>query len=88
MINMKKYRCRHDIIYDLLYHLSREFRVVKTRLCSYANLPLDRCDELLTHLESHGLITKIVDRGRVYVLITDRGYIYIGLYEQLKRIID
>jgi len=51
-----KYRCVHDIIYDVLRVLACGCGVVKTKLCSYSNLPFDRCGRLLNLLESYGLI--------------------------------
>ena len=83
-----KYRCIHDIIYDLLKTLSGNEYVVKTRLCSSANLPLDRCNALLHVLESSGLITGIPKGNRVVYVLTDKGYAYIGLYEQLSHLLN
>jgi len=83
-----KYRCIHDIVYDLLSTLAGESGVVKTKLCTTANMPIDRCNEVLRILETYGLVTGFRrNRETVYVL-TDRGYAYIGLYEQLNHLLN
>jgi len=82
-----RYRCIHDIVYDLLKTLAYNQYMVKTRLCSYSNLPLDRCNEILSILESNGLIISRNIGIRTIITITDKGYVYIGLYEQMTSIL-
>ena len=84
----RKNRCIHEIIYDILYSLSNSIGgLVKTRLCSSAGLPLDRCNKLLGLLSSYGLVYSGVIGGRVVYFISDRGYEYLGLLEQLERLL-
>ncbi len=86
---MRVKRCIHDIVYDLLLILSNEpWGARKTKLCTGANLPLDRCTGFLGLLIDRGLVyTRIRDDGAAFYYISDRGYAYLGLYTQLKRIL-
>jgi len=84
----QKYRCIHDIVYDVLDTLRSEVYVIKTRLCTAASLPLDRCSELLTVLETSGLVLSLKRGRRTLYVLTDRGYAYLGLYEQLSSILS
>jgi len=84
---LRKYRCVHDIIYDLLKTLSNEYRLKITQLCSQANLPLDRCSKIIQHLVNHGLVRRVVSGKHVFYELSDLGYAYIGLYDQLNNII-
>ncbi len=84
----RRNRCIHEIIYDILYLLSNSIGgLVKTRLCNSAGLPLDRCSKLLGLLSSYGLVYSRIVNGRVVYFISDRGYAYLGLLEQLERIL-
>jgi len=58
----------------------------KTRLCLLANMPLDRCSDLLLKLESYGLIYRVRDGRRDVYRISEAGYIYLGLYEELLKL--
>jgi len=83
----RTYRCIHGIVYDILCILSTEYRLGKTKLCSSANLPLDRCSKLLLLLAEKGLIyERSADRTRFYE-ITEKGYEYIALYEHLNSLL-
>jgi len=74
----------HHIIYDVLRALTRGlFR--KTNLCLTVNLPLDRRSALLSLVESQGLIYKATSSKNVF-MITNTGYIYVGLYGELTKL--
>lgn len=82
----RKNRCIHHIIYDMLRALTRK-PLRKTNLCLTANLPLDRCSPILSLLESYGLIYKTEAKGENLFFITEAGYIYVGLYQELLKLI-
>ncbi|MEM1605517.1 MAG: winged helix-turn-helix domain-containing protein [Fervidicoccaceae archaeon] len=79
-----KTECIHHIIYDVLRALTRGlFR--KTNLCLTVNLPLDGCSALLSLVESQGLIYKASSSNNLF-MITNTGYIYIGVYGELMKL--
>lgn len=84
---MRKNRCFHEIIYDLLKNIDEYEGIRKTQICSSSNLPIDRCNKLITILEINGLLIKITNNSREKMVLTSRGYAYIGLYEQIERIL-
>ncbi len=84
---MRRNRCIHSIIYDLLKLLVEEQPVKKTRLCTGARLPLDRCTPILQLLVEKGLVYTVVEDESTYYYIADNGYIYIGVYEKLQGLI-
>jgi len=76
--------CIHHIIYDVLRALTRgPFR--KANLCLTVNLPLDRCSALLSLMESQGIIYKASSSKNLF-MITNTGYIYVVLYEELTKL--
>ncbi len=83
----KLYRCIHDIVYDILEVVADSIYIGKTRLCSYANLPLDRCSEILDLLMEYGFIIVEEHSGRNVYSLTERGYEYIGLYRKLHELL-
>lgn len=84
---MRKNRCIHEIIYDLLKNIAEHGNSSKTKICSYSNLPIDRCNKLLIILENNGLLTKIFEDNKEKYVLTANGYAYIGLYEQIRKIL-
>ncbi len=85
----RKYRCYHDIIYDILKVLATEGPQNITKLCMYTRIPVDRGSKILSLLERSGLVVSYtrVDGVRVYE-ITSRGYEYIAIYEELLKLIQ
>ena len=84
---MRIKRCIYDIIYDLLSTLRDEQPQLKTPLCTASNLPLDRCSKLLGILLRYGLISEVIlDNSRYYIL-SENGYIYLGIYEEMNRLL-
>lgn len=63
----------------------REGHLEKTNLCLTVNLPLDRRSALLSLVESQGLIYKASSSKNLF-MITNTGYIYIGLYGELMKL--
>ncbi|MET1160217.1 MAG: winged helix-turn-helix domain-containing protein [Thermoprotei archaeon] len=74
------------MVYDILKLLDLEERMLKTHICTSANLPLDRCSKILDLLQFYGLVVRVSDEKRISYSITERGYEYIGLYEKLVEI--
>jgi len=84
MSHNRKNRCIHHIIYDVLHAFKRgPFR--KTNLCLTVNLPLDRRSALLFLVESQGLIYRASSNKNLF-MITNTGYIYVGLYGELTKL--
>lgn len=81
----RRNRCLHDIVYDVLSQL-REGPKRLTPLCTAANLPVDRGLKLLSALGECGLIVSREERGRRVYMLSELGYVYISLYEELSRI--
>lgn len=81
-------RCRYDVIADVLRALSTNFRGLRiTELCRIANLPVDRGLRILEFLKERGLIyEKPMNSVRVY-RISDLGYAYLSLYDNLTSLI-
>jgi len=82
MGSARRYRCSHQIIYEMLVALTKK-PLGKTKLCSRSNMPLDRCSELLIELENRGLIYKVREGNRDFYRIAEAGYVYVSLYEKL-----
>ncbi len=56
-------------------------------VCMRANMPLDRCSKLIKQLESNGLVY-CSGEGRRYVCrVTERAYVWMGLYRELERVL-
>ena len=83
---MRRYRCYHDIIEALLSNLL-EGEVGITRLCSKANIPLNRCKKLLSILEEYGLVVKVVIGTGFGYRILERGYEWLSIYHYLKELL-
>jgi predicted transcriptional regulator len=80
------YRCSHDIIFDILRALREKGSSPITSLCLKARVPVDRGIKTLSHLETMGLVSSHMEKRKQY-FITERGYEYVFLYEEvLKRI--
>ena len=81
-------RCRYDVIADVLRALSMNFRGLRiTELCRLANLPVDRGLRILEFLKERGLVyEEPMNSVRVY-RISDLGYAYLSLYENLTSMI-
>lgn len=80
----RRKRCIHDVVYDVLSAL-REGPAKLTPLCTLANLPVDRGLRLLSVLEECGLVTSREERGRRVYLLSELGYVYVSLYEELSK---
>lgn len=78
-------RCVHDVIYDVLSTL-KEGPVRLTPLCTAANLPVDRGLKLLSALEECGLVISKEEKGRRVYTLSELGYAYIALYEELSKV--
>ncbi len=88
MIIVRKYRCYHDIIYDVLRILASEGPMNITRLCTSVKIPVDRGLKLMSVLEKAGLvIIQLAEKSKLYA-ITSRGYQYMAIYEELTKILD
>ncbi len=81
-------RCRHDVIADVLELLVKSPEGVRiTELCRMANLPVDRGLKLMQELADLGLVY-VVNEGKSRVfIIADSGYVYLGLYRELQRLL-
>lgn len=84
----KKYRCLYDIIYDILKAINELYNPNTTLICQKANLPYDRCMVLIKILEEHGLLYTVNEHNRKRIYLTENGYIYIGLYDEIQKIIQ
>lgn len=81
-------RCRHDVVYDVLKTLSTRYNGLGiTKLCMFANLPVDRGNELLKHLIKAGLVYMLKEGNAVKYFITPRGYEYISMYERIRTLL-
>lgn len=82
----RRYRCSHQTTYEILLALTKR-PLGKTKLCLHANMPLDRCSDLLIELESYGLIYKVKEDYKDLYGISEAGYVYVGLYEKLLKLV-
>lgn len=78
------YRCRHDIINDMLSALMAEPRRI-TELCSIGNVPVDRGKDIVKYMEKFGILFETTENGEKEYRLTDRGYEWIGLFKHLKK---
>lgn len=84
----KSKRCRHDVIADVLELLKKNPNGMRiTELCTMANLPVDRGLKLLQELTDIGLIYVVTDGKSKVFRITESGYVYLGLYRELQRLL-
>lgn len=81
---MKRYRCKHDIIYDILSSLNQYSGIRITSISMEANIPVDRAKKILDYMENVGLIYKIKKISGERYHITERGYVYMEIYMKLK----
>lgn len=81
---MARYRCRHDIIADILRTLREHGPLRLSHIALKANLPLDRAKALLEDLTRTGLIVK--DPSSQRYAVTPKGHEWLSLYTMLNEI--
>ncbi|MCE4621662.1 MAG: hypothetical protein F7B95_04420 [Desulfurococcales archaeon] len=81
---MVRYRCRHDIVADILHALREHGALRLSHISLKANLPLDRAKALLEDLAGAGLIVWNPVSQRYS--ITPRGHEWLSLYTMLNEI--
>ena len=80
------YRCRHQIVADILSALSRApgEGLGITRISLSVGAPVDRVRRVMRELEASGLV--YLDRDRRVYVITEKGYEWLSVYLVLESI--
>jgi predicted transcriptional regulator len=82
---MRHYRCRHDIIADILNKaIENPSRI--SHLAQAGNLPLDRAKPLIQDLTQHGLL--IYNPENQTYEASELAYEWTALYNKLKEIYE
>ncbi len=81
-----KYRCRHDIVADILTAVTEEGGLRVSGIALRANLPLNRAKPILEDLVSHGILV-CNEASRLYQA-TSRAYEWLELYRLLRETYD
>jgi len=84
---VRRYRCIHDIIHDMLAALAEGEKGI-TELCLNAGIPVDRGKKIVDYLVACGLLTVSMENNRVKYRITVAGYQWIGTYQRLKELLQ
>ncbi|MCE4613160.1 MAG: winged helix-turn-helix domain-containing protein [Desulfurococcales archaeon] len=79
-----KYRCRHDIIADILKTALAPARI--SQIAFKANLPLDRARRHVERLVERGLLAYNPMEGTYSA--TELAYEWLALYEKLRLLYD
>ncbi len=82
---MRHYRCRHDIIADILSRAIKNPSRI-SYLAQAGNLPLDRAKPLIQDLITHGLLSYNPE-DRTYTA-TELAYEWTAMYKKLREIYD
>jgi len=81
-----RYRCRIDIVADILRAIVEEGPLLISEIASRANLPLDRARPLVEDLVYNGLLVYRSEERRYEA--TDRAYEWLELYRLLREVYD
>ncbi len=86
LVNVRRYRCIHDIIHDILSTIADGERGI-TELCLNAGIPVDRGRKIVDYLVACGLLTTSFAGKRITYQITVAGYQWIGTYKRLNELL-
>jgi len=88
-MNNKK-RHRLEVIFDILNIIREHSNSIKpTPLLRYSNLSSSSFSEYYKELTAKGFLKEISDsRGKHYVTLTDRGFLYLEKYHLISGFID
>lgn len=81
-----RYRCRIDIVADILRAVVEEGPLLISEIASRANLPLDRARPLVEDLVYNGLLVCCTEDGLYEA--TERAYEWLELYRPLREVYD
>ncbi len=81
---VRKKRCHHEVIADILEYLSGANRARVSWIAMHANMPLDRMSFLLRELERRELVKKVRGKGVEYYELGRRGHEYLELWRRLE----
>ena len=83
---MNQRRSKARILFDILASVERKGgRIKPTHILYGANLAHNRMKGYLEFLLERGLITEVVDGGRVYYELTDKGKQFLREYERIEQ---
>ncbi len=87
---MNKKRERLQVLYDIMKIISQHGNSIKpTPLLRYSNLSSSSFSEHSETLLAKGFIKEIVDsKGKKYITLTDKGFIYLEKYQLIRGFID
>ncbi len=82
---MAERRSRHEIIFDILNLISQKGGKVKpTHILYGGNLSHDRLKKYLHELIEAGFIGAIEEKGKVFYILTDKGYHFVEEFKKIE----
>ncbi len=82
---MAERRSKHEIIYDILHLISQKSGKVKpTHILYGGNLSHDRLKKYLDELLTGGFIEKKEEKGRIFYVLTEKGYKFIEEFKKIE----
>ncbi|HIH39569.1 TPA: hypothetical protein HA219_02530 [Candidatus Woesearchaeota archaeon] len=82
---MAERRSKHEIIFDILNLISsKSGRVKPTHILYGGNLSHDRLKKYLDELITGGFIQKQEEKGKIYYILTDKGYKFIEEFKKIE----
>lgn len=82
---MAERRSKHEIIFDILNLISQKNGKVKpTHILYGGNLSHDRLKKYLKELIEAGFIGAIEEKGRMFYVLTDKGYKFIEEFKKIE----
>jgi predicted transcriptional regulator len=85
---MKQRRNRLELINEILCIVRDKGPIKKTPLLRYSNLSSQRFKDYYGDLVNKGLIKEEDVKGRLHLILTDKGYRLVERYSQIQTIID
>jgi len=85
---MKQRRNRLELINEILCIVRDKQPIKKTPLLRFSNLSSQRFKDYYSDLLTKGLIKEEDVKGRLHIILTDKGYKLVERYYQIQTIID
>lgn len=85
---MRQRRNRLELINEILSIVRDKQPIKKTPLLRYSNLSSQRFTEYYSDLLNKSLIEEEDVKGRLHIVLTEKGYRLLEKYSQIKNIID
>lgn len=86
---MNRRRSKARILFDILNSVERKGgRIKPTHILYGANLAHNRMKGYLEFLLERGLIAEVVEDGRLYYELTEKGKAFLREYERIEQFTD